>query len=87
MWGVAHQFGRAAASLAGGALVDGMRLVTGDNDLASYGAAFALEAVVLVVAYVLIGRLDISASFAVAEEQAEAAPQAVIEESAPVTND
>jgi BCD family chlorophyll transporter-like MFS transporter len=86
VWGVAHQFGRAAASLAGGALVDGMRLVTGDNDLVSYGAAFALEAVVLVVAFVLIGRLDISSSFAVAEEQAEAAPPAAVKESVPIAS-
>jgi len=61
VWGVAHQFGRALASLAGGILVDGMLFATGDNALVSYGAAFVLEAVVLVVAVVLIGRLDVSA--------------------------
>jgi BCD family chlorophyll transporter-like MFS transporter len=83
VWGVAHQFGRALASLAGGILVDGMLLATDDNAMISYGAAFALEAVVLVVAFVLIGRLDISASLAVAEEKSEASgyPSA----SAPVT--
>jgi BCD family chlorophyll transporter-like MFS transporter len=73
VWGVAHQFGRALASLAGGVLVDGMLLATEDNALISYGAAFALEAVVLVAAFVLIGRLDISASLAVAEEKSEVA--------------
>jgi len=87
VWGVAHQFGRAAASLAGGALVDSMRLVTGDNDLVSYSAAFALEAVVLVVAFVLIGRLDISASFAVAEEQAMQAGQLTVSETAAIPSD
>jgi len=87
VWGVAHQFGRAAASLAGGALVDSMRLVTGDNDLVSYGAAFALEAVVLVVAFVLIGRLDISASFAVAEEQAMQIGQPTVSEKAAIPSD
>ena len=69
VWGVAHQFGRALASLAGGILVDGVMFATGDNALISYGAAFVLEAVVLVVAFVLIGRVDISASLAVAEEK------------------
>ena len=78
VWGVAHQFGRALASLAGGILVDGMLLATGDNALISYGAAFVLEAIVLVVAFVLIGRLNVSASLAIAEEQSSptAAPAA-----------
>ncbi len=84
VWGVAHQFGRALASLAGGILVDGMLLATGDNALISYGAAFALEAVVLVVAFVLIGRLNISASLAVAEEQAE--PSALSPTTAPAAD-
>lgn len=68
VWGVAQQFEGALDSLAGG-LVDGMLPATGDSALVSYGAAFVLEAIVLVVAFVLIGRLDVSASFAVAEEQ------------------
>jgi MFS family permease len=87
VWGVAHQFGRALASLAGGVLVDGMLLATKDNALISYGAAFALEAVVLVVAFVLIGRLNISASLAVAEEQSEPAVQPAASAPAPVPND
>ena len=87
VWSVAHQFGRALASLAGGVLVDGMLFATGDNALISYGAAFALEAVVLVVAFVLIGRLDISASFVVAEEQAESTSQAAAREPAAIPSD
>ncbi len=69
VWGVAHQFGRALASMAGGVLVDGALFVTNDNALISYGTAFVLEAVILVAAFVLIGRVDVSASFAVAEEK------------------
>jgi BCD family chlorophyll transporter-like MFS transporter len=87
VWGVAHQFGRALASLVGGALVDGMRMVTGNNDLVSYGAVFALEAVVLVVAFVLIGRLDISASFAIAEEQADLLGESAAKEPLPAATD
>ncbi len=87
VWGVAHQFGRALASLAGGILVDGMMFTTGDNALISYGAAFALEAVVLVVAFVLIGRLDISASFAIAEEKAQPIIQAAAKQPVSLPSD
>ncbi|MDX1418312.1 MAG: MFS transporter, partial [Candidatus Promineifilaceae bacterium] len=76
VWGVAHQFGRALASLAGGILVDGVMFATGDNALVSYGTAFVLEAVVLAIAFVLIGRVKISESLAVAEEQSEQALRA-----------
>ena len=87
VWGVAHQFGRALASLAGGVLVDSMLFATGDNALVSYGAAFALEAVVLVVAFVLIGRVDISASLVVAEAQEELKIQTTAAAPEPVPSD
>jgi BCD family chlorophyll transporter-like MFS transporter len=87
VWGVAHQFGRALASLAGGVLVDSMLFATGDNALVSYGAAFALEAVVLVVAFVLIGRVDISASLVIAEAQEELKIQTTAAAPEPVPSD
>lgn len=62
VWGVAHQLGRALASLVGGAVVDGMLSLTHQNALAAYGSAFVLEAVLLAVAMVLIGKVDIAAS-------------------------
>lgn len=62
VWGVAHQLGRAFASLLGGAVVDGMLSLTNDNALVAYGSAFALEAVLLVSAMVLISRIDVAQS-------------------------
>jgi len=59
LWGMAHQFGRALASLLGGITVDSMMAITGDNALVAYSTAFALEAVMLLIAVVLIGKLHI----------------------------
>lgn len=72
VWGVGHQLGRALASLLGGVLVDGMKWVTGNNYIVSYGTAFVLEAVLLLVAMVAIGRLHIETAEALREEQAPA---------------
>lgn len=73
VWGVGHQLGRALASLLGGALVDGMKWATGDNYLVAYGTAFILEAALLLVAMIAIGRLHIESAEALREEQAPAA--------------
>ena len=62
VWGVAHQLGRALASLVGGAVVDGMLSLTNQNALVAYGSAFILETILLVTAMVLIGRVNITAS-------------------------
>ncbi len=59
MWGMAHQYGRALAGLFGGIIVDGMMALTGENTLAAYSVAFVIEAVMLLIAVVLIGRLHI----------------------------
>ncbi|MFO7633247.1 MAG: BCD family MFS transporter [Caldilinea sp.] len=72
VWGVGHQLGRALASLLGGVVVDGMQWVTGNNYLVAYGAAFILEAILLLVAMVVIGRLHIERAKALHEERAEA---------------
>lgn len=73
VWGVGHQLGRALASLLGGALVDGMKWATGDNYLVAYGTAFILEAALLLVAMIAIGRLHIETAEALREEQPPAA--------------
>lgn len=59
LWGMAHQFGRALAGLLGGVTVDSVMAVSGDNALAAYSTAFAMEALMLLIAIVLIGRLHI----------------------------
>ncbi|MCA9974064.1 MAG: BCD family MFS transporter [Anaerolineales bacterium] len=66
VWGVGHQLGRALASLLAGVLVDGVLAMTNGNHLAAYGTAFVLEALLLVGAFVVIGRLDIGAARATA---------------------
>jgi len=68
VWGVGHQLGRALASLIGGVLVDGMKWATNDNYLVAYGTAFILEAVLLFVAMVAIGKLKIETAEALREE-------------------
>lgn len=73
VWGVGHQLGRALASLLGGVLVDGMKWATGDNYLVAYGTAFILEAALLLVAMIAIGRLHIESAEALREEQVPAA--------------
>jgi BCD family chlorophyll transporter-like MFS transporter len=67
VWGVAHQLGRAAANIVGGGLVDSVSWLTGNTWLA-YSTAFLSEGVLLVLAFVLIGRLHISQSQAVQQE-------------------
>jgi BCD family chlorophyll transporter-like MFS transporter len=74
VWGVGHQLGRALASLTGGMLVDGMNRITQNNYLVSYGTAFVLEALMLLVALVLIGRLQIESAEALREEQTPLSP-------------
>jgi len=74
VWGVGHQLGRALASLIAGVLVDGVLAATGQNAFVAYSAAFLLEAGLLVVAIVLIGKLDIARSHIVREAQEELAP-------------
>lgn len=71
VWGVGHQLGRALASLIGGVLVDSMKWATGNNYLVAYGTAFLLEAVLVLVAMVLIGRLHIETAEALQQEQHE----------------
>ena len=60
VWGVAHQLGRALASLMGGVIVDGLLSVSGGNVMLAYGTAFVLETVLIVVAIGLIGRVSVA---------------------------
>lgn len=61
VWGIAHQLGQACGSLLGGGTVDLMRHLTGGNALVAYGTVFAAEGVLLLIALILSGRVDISA--------------------------
>lgn len=58
VWGVAHQLGRALASLLGGVIVDGLLSVSGGNVMLAYGTAFGLEVGLIVVAIGLIGKVN-----------------------------
>ncbi len=77
VWGVGHQLGRALASLVGGVVVDGVTWATDGNHLVAYGTAFMLEAALLLVAMVAIGRLHIEAASALQEEKMSAPLTAV----------
>ncbi len=61
VWGTASLLGKALGSLLGGAVVDGMRLVTG-TAFPAYATVFVLEAVLLCVAFGLSFRLRVEAS-------------------------
>lgn len=68
VFGVANMVGHAIGNLMGGAIVDGMRLITG-SALIAYSTLFGLEAVILLVALYLSTRLDVNATQAVVEEK------------------
>ena len=59
VWGVAHQLGRALASLLGGLIVDGVLSFSRGNIMLAYGTAFVLEAVLVAVAIGLIAKVDV----------------------------
>jgi BCD family chlorophyll transporter-like MFS transporter len=61
VWGMASLLGKAAGSMMGGALVDAIRLATGETFVA-YAAVFAIEAILLAAAFVLTFRLKVEAS-------------------------
>ena len=57
VWGLGFQLGRAMANLLGAGVVDLMNLLTDMTPLLTYGTAFAIEAVLLLVALLAFGRL------------------------------
>jgi BCD family chlorophyll transporter-like MFS transporter len=61
VWGMASLLGKAAGSLMGGAVVDTVRLATGQV-FAAYATVFAGEAALLAVAFVLTFRLRVEVS-------------------------
>lgn len=69
VWGVANQLGRALGSLMGGGVVDIMQGVTDGDAFLSYATVFALEVVMLLVAFVLSYRLNLQETKAQNEEQ------------------
>ena len=62
VWGMASLLGKAAGSVMGGAVVDGVLWVTGGAAFHAYATVFALEAALLTVALVLTYRLRVEAS-------------------------
>ncbi|WP_420629346.1 BCD family MFS transporter [Candidatus Leptofilum sp.] len=60
VWGVAHQLGRAMASLLGGLVVDSLLSVSGGNEMLAYGTAFVLETILVIVAIGLIAKVDVA---------------------------
>ncbi len=69
VWGMASLLGKAAGSLLGGAVVDGIRLATGAN-FPAYATVFAGEAILLAAAFFLTFRLEVEASRASREVRA-----------------
>jgi BCD family chlorophyll transporter-like MFS transporter len=57
VWGMAHESGEALGGLLGGSVVDLVRLLSGGNAWLAYSTVFALEAVLLLAALVLVGRV------------------------------
>jgi BCD family chlorophyll transporter-like MFS transporter len=73
VWGVAHESGEALGGLLGGSVVDLVRLLSGGNVWLAYSTVFLLEAGMLLVALLLIGRIRApSASLAATEVPAMA---------------
>ncbi|NDJ53193.1 MAG: BCD family MFS transporter [Chloroflexi bacterium] len=66
VWGVANQLGRAFGSLMGGSIVDVILSISGNAFLA-YSAVFAIEVVMLMVAFYLTTRLSVETSVAYRE--------------------
>ena len=81
VWGVAHQLGRALSGLVGGLIVDGLLAITNDSAMIAYGAAFVLEAVLLVIAMRMITKVD------VAEAQRSVAEAGELLTAVPATTD
>lgn len=75
VWGMANLLGRAAGSLLGGAVVDSVNAVSG-NIFAAYAVVFALEAMMLVIAFGLTFRLQIENALAQQELASSAADTA-----------
>lgn len=67
VWGVANMVGHAVGNLLGGALVDSVRLLTG-NALLAYSSLFTMEVVMLGIALHLSTRLNLNATAAHTEE-------------------
>jgi BCD family chlorophyll transporter-like MFS transporter len=73
IWGMANLLGRASGSLIGGAIVDGVQVLSGSAVIA-YSAVFALEAVMLAVAFAITFRLRIEDALVWNERRLRAAP-------------
>ncbi len=61
LWGVAHNVGQAVGNLVGGVVVDLVQALQGDA-LTAYGLVFALEAILLLAALLLLNSVKITES-------------------------
>lgn len=68
VWGMANLLGRASGSLMGGGVVDAVQALT-RNPLAAYASVFAIEALMLIIAFALTFRLNIEEALAQREVQ------------------
>jgi BCD family chlorophyll transporter-like MFS transporter len=59
VWGVAHESGEALGGLLGGSVVDLVRLLSDGNAWLAYSTVFTLEAGLLLVALLLVGRVRV----------------------------
>jgi MFS transporter, BCD family, chlorophyll transporter len=59
VWGVAHNLGQAAGNLMSGSIVDIVRVLQG-SPLTAYGLVFALEAMLLLVALLLLNSIKVT---------------------------
>jgi MFS family permease len=73
VWGMASLFGKAAGSIIGGAVVDAIRVATGEIFIA-YATVFAGEAILLAVAFYFTFRLRVEVSRASREAQVQLRP-------------
>ncbi len=67
VWGVASELGEAVGNLLGGTIVDMIRGLAGGNALTAYGTVFVLEGILLLLAVLLLTRIDIRQSVALNE--------------------
>lgn len=67
VWGLAMVVGRSLGGLFGGILVDVVLALNGGNYLFAYGVVFALEAILLVSAFVMVPQVNVAQSAAYRE--------------------
>ncbi len=62
VWGLAHELGQALGSILGGGTVDLVRGLTAGNNLIAYSTVFFAEGLLLLIALILLGQVNITRS-------------------------